>query len=86
MLDQNKPNLHKLQKQVKYGLPSSSAITLYEMGFADRVVSSELSLIISLDVEIREIMAQVVRKREVEIRAALEEYPRYFTHILSEML
>lgn len=35
--------LQGLQKRLKYGLPSSSAVILYELGFADRVVSIHLS-------------------------------------------
>jgi len=79
-------NLRKLQKQVKYGLPSPSAITLYEMGFADRMISAELSLIIDLHAANRETVAQEIGKNEARIKAALEKYPRYFTHVLSEML
>ena len=79
-------NLQVLQKQLKYGLQSTSAITLCEMGFADRVVAIELSSILNIDVSDRGIMAREVRRNEQEFRAALEKYPQYFTRIMDEIL
>jgi len=35
--------LRNLQKRLKYGLPSSLPVMLYELGFSDRVIAIELS-------------------------------------------
>ena len=35
--------LKKLQKRLKYGLVSVSAISFHELGFSDRVISTEMS-------------------------------------------
>jgi superfamily II DNA helicase RecQ len=79
-------NLQVLQKQLKYGLQSSSAIILYEMGFADRVVSMELSAIIDVEVSDRKVMVLLIRSNEQELRSALEKYPQYFTQVMDEVL
>jgi hypothetical protein len=46
-------NLHqalsRLQKQVKYGLRSPSATSMFEVGFADRVVATALEAVMDLD-------------------------------------
>lgn len=79
-------NLQRLQKHLKYGLPSTAAITLYEIGFADRVVSTELSAIVNAEISNREIMIEVIKVHEQEIRTALHQYPQYFTHVLNEVI
>ncbi len=79
-------NLQKLQKRLKYGLPSTSSITLYEIGFADRVVSMELSLIINAEIYDHAIMVQVIKEYEQEVRRVLNYYPQYFTHMLDEVM
>jgi hypothetical protein len=61
-------------------------LSLYELGFADRVVSTELSSIIGIDVSNRELMTQSIRSNEREMRAALEKYPQYFTKVITEIL
>ncbi len=78
--------LHRLQKHLKYGLSSFTAITLYEIGFADRVVSMELARVINLEISDRAIMSQIVGSHEEEIRAVLRQYPQYFTHVLDEIV
>ncbi len=78
--------LQDLQRKLRYGLPSSSAITLYQIGFADRVVSMELSSIINLDISDRESMILILKANKERARAILEKYPLYFTHIMNEVL
>jgi len=78
--------LQALQKQLKYGLPSSSAITFYELGFADRIVSMELGSTIAAEVSNREEIDSGIRENEQAIREILEKYPRYFTRVLDELL
>ena len=79
-------NLQDLQKKLKYGLSSSPAIILYEMGFADRVISLELSSITNLDISDRGSMVLILKANEQKVRTILEKYPQYFTQVLDELL
>lgn len=78
--------LRELQKQLKYGLSSPSAIALCEMGFADRVVSTELSQGIALDTLNRNTVTMLIRQNESALRTVLEKYPRYFSQVMNEVV
>lgn len=79
-------NLQDLQKRLKYGLPTFSAITVCELGFADRVVSTELASIIGVDTPIRDTAVMALEAHEHAVRAMLQKYPRYFTQVAAEVL
>lgn len=72
--------LEELQRQLRYGLASAKAITLYEMGFSDRVVAAELSSILNNDtVPYRDAIASDLRGKERKVREVLDKYPAYFS-------
>lgn len=79
-------NLQELQKKFKYGLSSASEIALYEIGFADRVISSELSSIIGIVPLRRQELLQLIAQKEQPIREALDKYPTYFSEKLNDLL
>ena len=79
-------DLQDLQKRLKYGLASHSAITLYELGFADRVVSQELSAITLSGSVRREDRILLIRQYEQQIRSILVKYPSYFVDKLDSLL
>lgn len=79
-------DLQKLQKRLKYGLPSSAATALYELGFADRVVSMELSSVVELSTGSRKSVIQVIRKNKKEVNRLLEKYPIYFSAVFNSIL
>ena len=57
--------LQIFQKHLKYGLPSETAITLYEMGFADRVIAQDLALSLGLmSIEKQEIIKELKKNKE----------------------
>jgi hypothetical protein len=74
-------DLQILQKRLKYGLARTAAIALYELGFADRVLASELAAVVG-PVESRAAARQAIRHHEGAIRQALAQYPSYFSDIL----
>ena len=77
--------LRELQKEIKYGLSSGGAITLYELGFADRVIAQELAN--SLGVQtIRRRAVERLAARENAARVVLAKYPKYFTGVLDNIL
>ena len=73
--------LRLLQKRVKYGLPSASEISVYELGFSDRVISLELSGLLN-GVTSRGSARQQIELNEARVRASLEKYPSYFGRIM----
>ncbi len=78
--------LQELQKRLKYGLPSSSAATLYELGFADRIVAMDLGSIIDITPWHKGAVIQEIRRKRVQISERLSKYPTYFTERLNDLL
>lgn len=79
-------SLQELQKRLKYGLPNLESITLFELGFADRVVSSELALFISPRFINRKSVLQEIKNNEQSIRGVLDRFPSYYSSALNEVL
>jgi POLQ-like helicase len=79
-------NLQQLQKKLKYGLALPSAISLYEVGFADRVISTELSSILSITPLGRADLINAIRLRGLQFREVLDRYPSYYTEKLNDLL
>ena len=77
------PSLTRLQKMLKYGLPSPKSIGICELGFFDRVFSQELGA--KLDMEEGEFRGSVLRAalRELDEDSLqlFDEYPRFFKNI-----
>lgn len=73
--------LLELQKRMRYGLGSPRAVTIYEAGFADRVLATELAALVEEEVAQDEAMAAVRAKAE-KAEAIVRSYPRYFSQIL----
>ncbi|MBY0148723.1 DEAD/DEAH box helicase [Neobacillus niacini] len=80
--------LNQLQKQIKYGLPNKLTIMLYELGFADRVISLDLSLSLEKYIKPRSklVLKRLIRREREEITDKLKKYPSYFTHVLYNIL
>lgn len=70
-----------LQKRIKYGLKSATAITLHEMGFADRVVASDIAMILARDTSSRKRVRQLLRFRADRVEILLTQYPSYYTFV-----
>jgi replicative superfamily II helicase len=73
-----------LQRQLKYGLLNSPAITFYELGFSDRVVAASLAQIFPNVVDRASAHATLVID-QARARAQLEPFPSYFTAVLNEI-
>jgi POLQ-like helicase len=79
-------SLNELHKRFKYGLPASSAIALYECGFADRAIASDLSIVIGVAPKTRSSAIGLLRENENVIRGVLRKYPDYFGSVLSALV
>jgi superfamily II DNA/RNA helicase len=75
-----------LQKSLKYGLNSATAIALYEAGFSDRPLVAELSAAIAFSDETRRAVVRKVREERTTVANILGKYPAYFTHVLNDVL
>jgi POLQ-like helicase len=78
--------LLELQKRLKYGLSTPMSFTLYELGFADRVVSTELSSFLGNVPLDRGAIIRTIKRNEQKVRELLEKYPSYFIERLNNLL
>ena len=78
--------LLELQKRLKYGLPDSVNIALFELGFTDRVVSMDLSSILKNTQLDRKSIIRFIKRNEQKVRELLEKYPSYFIERLNNLL
>lgn len=73
------PILSVLQKKVKYGVPSVTAVSVCEKVFYDRILSLKIAnLLNSTEIETDQIVNSLGRKKE-DILTLLQDYPLYFT-------
>lgn len=78
--------LLELQKRLKYGLPSANCVAIYELGFADRMVSIDLSQILGDVPTDRRSIIQAIKRTEQKVRGVLARYPSYFIERLDSLL
>jgi POLQ-like helicase len=70
---------------LKYGLSTSAAIVLYELGFSDRPLVIELSSALNLLDEPRRDVVRRLTQRSDAVTAILEKYPSYFSYVASHV-
>lgn len=80
------PPLQQLQKMLKYGLPTQGAISLFETGFSDRVIASDLAALLNLNGEPRREVIQKLRTEGPAVNQALQKYPAYFAHVMTDVV
>ena len=78
--------LQELQKRLKYGLDTTLAVILFELGFADRVVSMDLSSIIDISSPNKNAVLTQIKQRKDQIAELLRKYPSYFTERLNDFI
>lgn len=78
-------NLQWLQKRLKYGLASPTAISLYELGFADQIIAMDLSAVVGVAFSRRDALKEI-KINEDKVREILNKYPWYFNQLLNNLL
>jgi POLQ-like helicase len=78
--------LQAFQKQLSYGLPSSAAIALYEMGLSDRAVAFDLAASLGLTGSSIDSVKIELQQMRNTADAYMEKYPDYFRCRLREIL
>lgn len=94
MLDNNvsaeferlKDMLNILQKRVKYGVATKTAVSICETIFNDRVLATELTNIIGDDNISSEKLLEDIKQNKEEVFSKLEKYPAYFEDRLKFLL
>lgn len=78
--------LQLFQKQLKYGLPTETTITLYELGFSDRVISQDLSKSLDLSGTRRKDIIKSLKQNQDAAFTVIEKYPTYFQERINEII
>ncbi|EKD8217472.1 DEAD/DEAH box helicase [Listeria innocua] len=80
-----------LQKKIRYGLPSSLSINIFELGFSDRTIAQIMAQIIddssfftptSIS---KKRTKELIRQNRQELEVALRDLPQYFLDILKKI-
>lgn len=78
--------LEILQKRLKYGLATQTAIVLHEIGFADRVVASDLADVVGAGGSSKCRLLQIMQERQGDIDDALAGFPSYYSFVWKSVL
>lgn len=78
--------LQLFQKRLKYGLPTKTAIALYELGFSDRVISQDIASSLNLSATQKDDLLQSLKRNRGEAIVLMEKYPKYFEERMNELL
>jgi len=77
--------LEALHKRFKYGLPSETAVLLYELGFADRVIASALANTLG-PLGAKADVKGALSTRSEELEPLMAQYPAYFVAVFERLV
>ena len=78
--------LQLFQKRLKYGLPTATTITLYELGFSDRVICQDLAQSLGLFATQKADVTQEIKASRGKAAALTAKYPMYYQNRMSTIL
>ena len=79
-------NLSDIIYRIKYGLPNKESVCVYELGFADRIISQKIADEISgFDCSTKKKTKSVIKSNREKLKALLVNYPSYFTDRLEKI-
>ncbi|END9509889.1 DEAD/DEAH box helicase [Escherichia coli] len=78
--------LQLFQKRLKYGLPTHTAISLYELGFSDRVIAQDLATSLKLAATQKKYLVKELKNNRGNAMKVIEKYPMYFQEKMSELI
>lgn len=79
-------SLQLFQKRLKYGLPCETTISLYELGFSDRVIAQDIATSLNLNATQKHDLLKVLKKDREGAKAVMEKYPKFFQERMNEIL
>ena len=78
--------LKRLQKRVKYGLPTTTSISIYEKGICDRAIAQDLASLIGFDDVDDSYIIPILQNKKDELNAKLKPYPTVFYKLFNEII
>lgn len=78
--------LNDILFRIRYGLPNKESVYIYELGFSDRIISQKMANeIYYFNCSSKRKTKRIIRKRKVELKKILENYPSYFSDRLEKI-
>ena len=77
--DTTKQQLQILQKKLKYGLRTVTAIVIYEKGISDRLIAQKIADLFGNDNINEKQIENILRDKKMEIESILQNYPSFFS-------
>ena len=79
-------NLSDIIFRIRYGLPNKESVCVYELGFADRIISQKIANEISgFDCSTKMKIKNAIKRNIGSLRGLLADYPSYFIDRLEKM-
>lgn len=78
-------HLRLLQQQLRYGLTNQTEIYLYEIGFSDRIIASDISNITGHTIHRRDTRRNLLTN-SIRVRQYLVEKPAYFSDVFDNII
>ena len=78
--------LNDIIYRIRYGLPNKESVYIYELGFADRIISQKIADEISVsDCSTKKKTKSVIKSNKEKLKVLLANYPSYFTDRLEKI-
>jgi POLQ-like helicase len=80
-------SIRKLQKRIKYGLSTDLAVRIFELGFSDRIIASDIADYLSDENIATNIMLkEKLVEHSEEVQGIVDRFPSYFSDVLNKYL
>lgn len=86
LTESTKQFLKRLQKRVKYGLPTTTSISIYEKGICDRAIAQDLASLIGFDDVDDSYIIPILQNKKDELNEKLKLYPTVFYKLFNEII
>jgi superfamily II DNA/RNA helicase len=78
--------LQKLQRRLRYGLPNETSVSIYELGFCDRVIAQDMKSVLNIYSNDKlEIIHAIKIKRDLVLNC-ISKYPAYYQMRLNNLI
>ena len=78
--------LNDIIYRIRYGLPNKESVCVYELGFADRIISQKIANEIrGYDCSTKKKTKSAIKNKREKLRELLENYPSYFMDRLEKL-
>ncbi|UTC61461.1 DEAD/DEAH box helicase [Treponema sp. OMZ 787] len=79
-------DLGEIIYRIRYGLPNKESIYVYELGFADRIISQKIAEVLkNFDCSSKTKVKSIIKNHKNELKSVLSNYPSYFMDRLKKI-